>query len=302
MHRFLVFCSLPVAFAFFVQEPSSNNKSDGVRALRSTFYSGVVDVTPGTRPRISDEPQFVGLPIVRTDQSLAMEDDVQSIWETANQVTVQGGSLRTCSLGNSVRRVMVAMKTDGRPLNADVDLWCGPGNTPYKMKVSLENGALRPFTAIVETPRLGGSNAIAIRNTANIEFPMQACLDSEMADNIAFSYVENPRNVQGGSVMTKPFPPEVASVQAVLRTDGRPLNARIELLQGPNNSKQTVDIYTEDGTERPFTCIIETPGNGNTVRIVNTATIEYPFTASVEAYTFQQYDEYGNGPLLTWDS
>jgi hypothetical protein len=42
-----------------------------------------------------------------------------------------------------------------------------------------------------------------------------------------------------------------------------------------------IELYTEDGLDRPFFCTLETPGSGNVVRVVNTAPVEFPMTASV---------------------
>jgi hypothetical protein len=213
-------------------------------------------------------------------------------------VTVQGGSLQTWSFATpAIERVQVLLKTEGRPLNANVELWQGPDNTPQKIGFYSEDGDLRPINVMIETPR--ENNAIAIRNTGHLEFPLAASVEAHVGDangiGAAGLIDAEKKTIQGGAIHTIPFAPNVASVQVMLKTDGRPLKSRVELLQGPNNKKQVIDIYTEDGLERPFFVIIETPGPGNVVRVVNTATVEFPLTASVEPYEYESSDAYGAG-------
>ena len=134
----------------------------------------------------------------------------------------------------------VCLDTEGRPLDADIELWQGPDNTPHKVRVYAENGSTRPFSAIIETPR--GPNTIAIRNIGQLEFPLGANVVAE-TDGMPVSEVDlsnPPMTIQGGALRTFPFDPSVESVQVLLRTDGRPLSARIELMQGPNNNKQVM--------------------------------------------------------------
>jgi len=213
-------------------------------------------------------------------------------------ILVQGGSLRTWSYRSPlVEQVQVVLSTEGRPLDADIELWHGPDNTPCKMRVYVENGQLRPFSAVVETPR--GPNTVAIRNIGQLEFPFAADVYANDVEDPSPDCLAASATIQGGALRTYPFDTLVDSVEVLLKTDGRPLNARIELLQGPNNNKEVIELYTEDGFDRPFFCILETPGSGNVVRIVNTAPVEFPMTAAVVPHSIS--DGFGEGAVLGGD-
>jgi hypothetical protein len=224
---------------------------------------------------------------------------------------IQGNSLRTWSFTtDQIQSVQVSLFTEGRPLTANVDVWTGPDSTPQKMAVYLEDGNIRPFNAVVFVPRsVGGlKHAVAVKNKGPMEFPIQAAVEiGSIFSSSAFSMDEvaqrlfathRGKTIQGGSVKTIPFSPSVASIQLLLTSDGRPLNARIEMLQGPSNVKQIMEVHTEDGNARPFFAIIETPGYGNVVRIVNTGPMEFPIDCRIEPYTVEDEGgfEFGGGP------
>jgi hypothetical protein len=266
--------------AFFVQ-PNTAVKSCHVLASTPEFSYQSEGVGAAAAPN----NQGTGASIQTTGKAGRSKES-----KKVDPVIVQGGSLRTWSFATPlIERVQVKLSTNGRPLNADVDLWQGPDNTPQKMAVYIEDGALRPVNAMVETPR--GQNTVAVLNTASMEYPLSAEVAAGASGDI-FELASEGVTIQGGAIKTYSFGAPVGSVQILLKTDGRPLNSRLELLQGPNNNKQVIDLYTEDGLDRPFYAIIETPGSGNVIRIVNTATMEYPLTCSVDPYSVEPgFDE-----------
>ena len=203
-------------------------------------------------------------------------------------MVVQGGSRCTWSAEEEWHdQVQVVLSTEGHTLDAEIELWYGPDNTiPCTMRVYAEDGHDRPVSAVIETP--GDENTVAIRNVGRADFPIAAELITEIVDTPSANAREladstyDSTTVEGGELRTYPFEDQsVDSVQVYLTTDGLPLNARIELLQGPDDIKQVIELYTEDGLDRPFFCLLNTPGAGNVVRVVNTAAVEYPMTVSV---------------------
>jgi len=197
---------------------------------------------------------------------------------------VQGESLRTWSFQSpGVEQVQVDLTTAGGPLEAVLELWSGPDNNPVSMRVYGEDGQLRPLSTVIGTPY--GPNTVMVRNIGMITWPMAAMVGSNNVYTPSPEAHKNLITVQGNSLRHFPFEPRVDSVEVLLSTDGRPLNARLELLQGPNSVKQVIELYTEDGLDRPCFFILETPGTGNVVRIVNTGPVAFPLIASVVAHS-----------------
>ena len=58
--------------------------------------------------------------------------------------------------------------------------------------------------------------------------------------------------------------------------DGKQLNARVELLNAPNNPKQTFEVFTNNGELNSLCVCFNIIDAGNTVRIVNLAPVEFP--------------------------
>jgi hypothetical protein len=155
------------------------------------------------------------------------------------------------------------------------------------MKIYIQDGQLRPFHAVFATPM--SMNTIAVYNTANMEYPMATAVDAKPPTGVA-AYVKNPEGMAiqagtvqgGGAVRTFPMDPNCERIAISLKSDGRNIKARVELTQGPNNVKQAIEFYSSDGKKRPFFAVVETPGPGNVIRIINENTVEFPFTACLQ--------------------
>eukprot|EP00531_Pseudo-nitzschia_arenysensis_P004337 CAMPEP_0116143038 /NCGR_PEP_ID=MMETSP0329-20121206/15235_1 /TAXON_ID=697910 /ORGANISM="Pseudo-nitzschia arenysensis, Strain B593" /LENGTH=493 /DNA_ID=CAMNT_0003638327 /DNA_START=189 /DNA_END=1670 /DNA_ORIENTATION=+ len=96
------------------------------------------------------------------------------------------------------------------------------------------------------------------------------------------------------------FEKNVDSVQVLIETNGLACQARIEVTYDRNHNsysddeiQQVVELQIEDGKERPFFAVIETPLRcPSTVRVVNLDPYSaFPLSAGVEPYTIGSGDD-----------
>ena len=198
-------------------------------------------------------------------------------WCNTPQI-INGGTLKSWTYHSSnVNKLDVVIGTEGRPFDADIQVWNGPDNAPARLRVYSQNGKIHKLRTIVQTPR--HPNTLAIHNLGSIEFPLCAHVTRNSSMCVSEKCLSNTcqKHIQGGAFHTYSFGSNVTSVQLLLKTNGCPLNARIELLQGPNTNKEVVELYCEDGLDRPFFCYMDMPENKESViRVVNTGPIEFP--------------------------
>jgi len=223
---------------------------------------------------------------LRMDSCLMAEVATARCWDMS-EITpdgslaqrVEGKTRKTWKFNDfSKDRVQVAVTSEGRPVHADVQLWLGPDWTPMFMKAYSEDGKSRPIQALIGTRNKAAM--IEVRNVGEYEFPFKAAANYAK-DAMAKVPSEIPattsgERVDGGALRSYPLDASTEQLEVVLKTDGKQLNARIELLNAPNNPKQTFECFTNNGELNSLCVCFNTVDAGNTVRIVNLAPVEFP--------------------------
>lgn len=209
----------------------------------------------------------------------------EDIWTSSAPVRVEGDTLKTWDLKDaSTERVQLAIKSQGRPVDANIELWHTPSYIPTKFRVYTEDGRLRPVDTIIETPK--HPKTVAVFNIAQQDFPFEATV-AHTGSGKAYESLKGiaPDHIQGANtVYSYTFGPEVDSVAVLLSTASsgeRNMKARVEVTSGPNQVKQFVELYASSGYKNPFYAVLATPGDSNVVRVINENTVEFPFDAWV---------------------
>jgi len=72
-------------------------------------------------------------------------------------------------LEQTTQRVQLSIRSEGRPIDANVELWHTPSYIPTKFRIYTEDGESRPVDDIIETPK--HPKTVAVYNTGSLAAP-----------------------------------------------------------------------------------------------------------------------------------
>lgn len=229
-----------------------------------------------------------------------------------------GKTIRTYQMTDDVERVQYVLRTNGRPLKAMVQLWCGPRRNTHTLEIDSEDGNTTPYRGILRfKPGQGMGQVLKIQTNAGEEFPLEVGVEipsheraEELKANTELIYkTAKLAKIQGGDVRggrgairSWPIPDDVSQIQFVAwskNTGSKSFKCRIELIQGPNQVKQKFDLQCGGGSQ-PYHAIYQTPGSGWTLRMFNKKFVEDGlFEVAIMPYpakSFETFPSYENNP------
>jgi hypothetical protein len=203
-------------------------------------------------------------------------------------------TVRNFKIPNGCERVQYILTTNGRPLEATIELWVGPIRKTHTLEIHSENGLLTPVRGTLKFKK--GTEVITIRTSEGGELPVSACVvipspdrSKELGMLTENLWKSNPKTkIQGGiiqegnnkkvhgAVRYFSIPPEAEACHLMFwsrDTGKKSLKATIEVLQGPNNAKQMYNLQVSGGNQ-PYHCVFETPGGGGVIRLINKKYLE----------------------------
>lgn len=215
-------------------------------------------------------------------------------WEITKispRVRIEGQSRHTFSMNDASKEIVqIAMQSpNGRPVDANAELWIGPDWTPVKVACHSEDGSKYSIQTLIGTRNQSAN--VELFNSGNGAYPIDAACSYalpplvEARENIK---EEEGVYIEGGAIKMSPIPSNVEQLQVLIETEGKQLNAMIELLNGPNNVKAEYEIFTNNGQLNSLFVVFDTPADGNAIRIRNLAPLEFPCKYYVKPSKFRQ--------------
>jgi len=211
----------------------------------------------------------------------------ETLWPASKKadIRIEGGqTLKTFRMPDHAERVQYILTSpSGRPVKAKVELWIGPIRCVHEMIYDCMNGLSFPLKATLQFKRL--SPVLKVSTDSTFEFPVEcgvfvpspeeskkigaACEDmfysAPMKERVqGGSTIDN----KGGAIRSFNIDPTWDKTQIMVWSKDvgkKSFKTNIEVLQGPNNAKQHINLRC-GGSTQPYHCVIDTPGSGWMIR------------------------------------
>jgi len=211
----------------------------------------------------------------------------ESLWSPDKKadMRIEGGStLKTFQMPAHAERVQYVLQSpSNRPVKARVELWIGPIRSVHELIYDCMNGASFPVKGTLKFKKV--QPVLKIMTDGSYEFPLECGVfvpspeeSKKIGDTTEAMFYNAPmkERVQGGStidnkggaIRTFEIDPRWEKTQVMVWSKDvgkKSLKTNIEILQGPNNAKQHLNLRC-GGSTQPFHAVINTPGAGWMIR------------------------------------
>eukprot|EP00980_Cylindrotheca_fusiformis_P021754 scaffold8587_cov97-Cylindrotheca_fusiformis.AAC.2 len=261
---------------------------------RSSSYTPAFPIVPMMEPPREGDVWFENqsrIPSITTRGGGLRHDG--RLTEYPSSALLHGNSRRTWHSNDpyaQTSEVLIQSERPRAPLYANVSFRNGPSNTPRKMRVYSEDGYLRPVRAYFSNPKGGSraySNMVDIMNTASMEFPISATVSHSRdfgSQGRSFQGEMDWKTIQGDNcIRTYTIEAGTRFVKVNLESDGSmPLMANVEVLEGPGDVRQLIEVQSDDGS--PWEGVIAIPaGYPASIIVRNVGPMAFPIRSSVES-------------------
>jgi hypothetical protein len=214
----------------------------------------------------------------------AVKEDLWSADKKAD-IRIEGGkTLKTFAMPLHAERVQYILTSpNGRPVKAKVELWIGPNRCVHELIYDCMNGLTYPLKSTMQFKKL--SPVLKVSTDGTFEFPLECgvfvpspeeskvvggiCEDmfysAPMKDRVqGGSTIDN----KGGAIRSFQIDPTWEKTQIMVWSKDvgkKSFKTNIEILQGPNNAKQHLNLRC-GGSTQPYHTVIDTPGSGWMIR------------------------------------
>ena len=211
----------------------------------------------------------------------------ETLWgpEKKADMRIEGGeTLKTFQMPAHAERVQYILKApSNRPVRAKVELWIGPIRCVHELIYNCMDGDAFPLRVSLQFKKV--RPVLKVSTDSTFEFPLQCGVfvptpeeSARIGETTKAMFYNAPmkHKVQGGSTIDnkggaiRTFNVEQSWEKTQLMVWSKDVGKKsfksnIEILQGPNNAKQFLNLRC-GGSTQPFHCVIDTPGPGWMIR------------------------------------